>query len=196
MTLRPGSEAQAQRSGAQAQAVALFEQLTGHAPAGVWSAPGRANLIGEHTDYNDGFVLPFAIPHRTYAAVGMRGFVLTPAASDLTVEAEPDESRNDHCESDHSDPLPVGAHRDVDVARRSDPLARRGLQRVMHRDVAAAHARLDRNRGARDAVGIRDDLGAAVDRQARIVGDRDDGDLRLVREVVADPHGHRRLGAQ
>ncbi|MGM7698843.1 galactokinase [Microbacterium sp. A84] len=50
----------------------LFEQLTGHAPAGVWSAPGRVNLIGEHTDYNDGFVLPFAIPHRTYAAVGMR----------------------------------------------------------------------------------------------------------------------------
>ncbi|MGY1550643.1 galactokinase [Microbacterium sp. A588] len=55
-----------------AQAVALFEELTGHAPAGVWSAPGRVNLIGEHTDYNDGFVLPFAIPHRTYAAVGMR----------------------------------------------------------------------------------------------------------------------------
>ncbi|MGM7671724.1 galactokinase [Microbacterium sp. A93] len=50
----------------------LFEKLTGHAPAGVWSAPGRVNLIGEHTDYNDGFVLPFAIPHRTYAAVGMR----------------------------------------------------------------------------------------------------------------------------
>lgn len=54
------------------QATALFEQLTGHAPVGVWSAPGRVNLIGEHTDYNDGFVLPFAIPDRTYAAVGMR----------------------------------------------------------------------------------------------------------------------------
>ena len=50
----------------------LFYALTGRIPDGVWSAPGRVNLIGEHTDYNDGFVLPFAIPHRTYAAVGMR----------------------------------------------------------------------------------------------------------------------------
>lgn len=50
----------------------LFTELTGHAPEGIWSAPGRVNLIGEHTDYNDGFVLPFAIPHRTVAAVGRR----------------------------------------------------------------------------------------------------------------------------
>ncbi|KQZ24178.1 galactokinase [Microbacterium sp. Root553] len=55
-----------------AQATALFTDLTGRTPDGVWSAPGRVNLIGEHTDYNDGFVLPFAIPHRTYAAVGVR----------------------------------------------------------------------------------------------------------------------------
>ena len=47
-----------------------FEQLHGRRPDIVWSAPGRANLIGEHTDYNDGFVLPFALPQRTVAAAG------------------------------------------------------------------------------------------------------------------------------
>ncbi|GAT74162.1 galactokinase [Microbacterium hydrocarbonoxydans] len=50
----------------------LFTALTGREPDGLWSAPGRVNLIGEHTDYNDGFVLPFAIPQRTVAAVGIR----------------------------------------------------------------------------------------------------------------------------
>ena len=40
------------------------------APNVVWSAPGRANLIGEHTDYNDGLVRPVAIAERTVAAAG------------------------------------------------------------------------------------------------------------------------------
>ncbi|MDT0158208.1 galactokinase [Microbacterium sp. ARD32] len=50
----------------------LFASSFGREPDGIWSAPGRVNLIGEHTDYNEGFVLPFAIPHRTYAAVALR----------------------------------------------------------------------------------------------------------------------------
>ena len=46
--------------------------MFGSDPEGVWSAPGRVNLIGEHTDYNDGLVLPIALPHRTDAACSPR----------------------------------------------------------------------------------------------------------------------------
>ena len=44
----------------------------GAAPRGLWAAPGRVNLIGEHTDYNDGFVMPLALPHTTIAAASAR----------------------------------------------------------------------------------------------------------------------------
>ena len=39
---------------------------------GVWFAPGRVNLIGEHTDYNGGLCLPIALPHGTYVAASKR----------------------------------------------------------------------------------------------------------------------------
>lgn len=42
-----------------------FEQVFGIAPESTGEAPGRVNLLGEHTDYNDGFVLPTVIPQRT-----------------------------------------------------------------------------------------------------------------------------------
>ncbi|QHA09697.1 galactokinase [Streptomyces broussonetiae] len=57
--------------GAQ-QVAQRFTELYGTEPQGVWAAPGRVNLIGEHTDYNDGFVMPFALPHRATAALSRR----------------------------------------------------------------------------------------------------------------------------
>ncbi|MGB7450426.1 MAG: galactokinase [Ornithinimicrobium sp.] len=49
-----------------------FQETFGAPPDGVWSAPGRVNLMGEHLDYNGGPVLPFAIDHRTMVAVAAR----------------------------------------------------------------------------------------------------------------------------
>lgn len=59
----------------------LFFGVTGREPDGLWSAPGRVNLIGEHTDYNDGFVLPFAIDRRTLVAAGARDDAVLRVAS-------------------------------------------------------------------------------------------------------------------
>jgi galactokinase len=58
-----------------------FEKLHGHPPLGVFAAPGRVNLIGEHVDYNGGLCLPMALPHATYAAVGRRDDDTVTAAS-------------------------------------------------------------------------------------------------------------------
>ena len=53
----------------------LIEALrnqTGRQPTGVWAAPGRVNLIGEHTDYNEGYVMPFALAQRVLIAAAPR----------------------------------------------------------------------------------------------------------------------------
>jgi galactokinase len=49
-----------------------FSEIYGRAPDGVWRAPGRVNLIGEHTDYNDGLVLPFALAQGVTVAAARR----------------------------------------------------------------------------------------------------------------------------
>lgn len=49
-----------------------FKATLGYAPTHIVQAPGRVNLIGEHTDYNDGFVLPCAINYQTVVAAAKR----------------------------------------------------------------------------------------------------------------------------
>src|SRR5436190_18036536 len=50
-----------------------FARRFGRRPDATVAAPGRVNLIGEHTDYNDGFVLPLALALGTRAAICRRG---------------------------------------------------------------------------------------------------------------------------
>ena len=57
-----------ERAARSARVVAAFSDEFGIAPQGVWAAPGRVNLIGEHTDYNGGLCLPIALPHTTIVA--------------------------------------------------------------------------------------------------------------------------------
>jgi galactokinase len=74
-------------------AAEAFAQRFGHAPDGIWAAPGRVNLIGEHTDYNLGFALPLAIDRSTLAAVSLRpdstvhAAALDTAYDDVTLDA-------------------------------------------------------------------------------------------------------------
>src|SRR5215472_5676129 len=62
-------------------AAELFRQQFRSEPRVVASAPGRVNLIGEHTDYNGGDVLPIAIAQRTTVAI-------SPATESIAVSAE------------------------------------------------------------------------------------------------------------
>src|SRR5664279_2024610 len=75
------------------QVTAFFHQRFSAEPSGFWAGPGRVNLIGEHTDYNKGFVLPFAIDR--WAVAGLRRRVdrrirLATGFAEGTVEADLD----------------------------------------------------------------------------------------------------------
>jgi galactokinase len=58
---------------AETRVIDRFRERFGGAPEFVVRAPGRVNLLGEHTDYNDGFVLPMALPFGTWIALRPRG---------------------------------------------------------------------------------------------------------------------------
>jgi galactokinase len=66
----------------------IFQETFGSAPTHFVRAPGRVNLLGEHVDYNDGFVLPAAIDRATYVAFSPTGTDLsTLAAADFNQQA-------------------------------------------------------------------------------------------------------------
>ncbi len=70
------------------RAVEAYRQHFGRAPQVVASAPGRVNVIGEHTDYTGGFVLPCAIDRRVAVAVGVRPPQAPPSVGGSTAGAE------------------------------------------------------------------------------------------------------------
>jgi galactokinase len=57
---------------AQARCTAAFRRIFGAPPTHIIRSPGRVNLIGEHTDYNEGFVLPMAIDRAVWIALAAR----------------------------------------------------------------------------------------------------------------------------
>ncbi|QTE29995.1 galactokinase [Pengzhenrongella sicca] len=70
------------------RATAAFRARFDAEPDGVWSAPGRVNLIGEHTDYNGGLCLPINLLHRTYVAARATSETLSDAVVNLASAQE------------------------------------------------------------------------------------------------------------
>jgi len=76
-----------------------FQELFAAAPEVIAAAPGRVNLIGEHVDYNDGFVLPFAIDSITISAIRVR--------SDSKIRIASKQKPNEVYECEHEDLIPM-----------------------------------------------------------------------------------------
>src|SRR6188508_700014 len=90
---------------------AEYRQRFQSEPAHIARAPGRVNLLGEHVDYNNGFVLPAAIDRATYIAFSpTNSHQITLVAADLNQQASfsprtiPSKTQTD------SSPLPDWAH--------------------------------------------------------------------------------------
>src|SRR5512144_411819 len=70
------------------QITRFFQDIFGEVPEHLVRAPGRVNLLGEHVDYNDGFVLPAAIDRATYVAFSLMSSDLsTLTAVDMNQQA-------------------------------------------------------------------------------------------------------------
>lgn len=91
--------------------VKIFYNTFGHAPLHIARAPGRVNLLGEHVDYNDGFVLPAAIDRATYIAFSLAS---SPHSTLLAVDLDGQVSfspQTIHMKTQtDSSPLPDWAH--------------------------------------------------------------------------------------
>ena len=97
-----------------ADATALFTETFGGKPDGVWAAPGRVNLIGDHVDYAGGVSIPFALPHVTAVAARRRTddtisiVSLPPVAAtenlSVTAEFEDDATGSDEANSSPTHP--------------------------------------------------------------------------------------------
>lgn len=138
----------------EAAATALFGTAFGGEPARLWRAPGRVNLIGEHTDYNEGFVLPFAIDRATTVALTPRDdrrVRLVSTFDDTVVESDLDEVAARRFSGWSAYPLGVawafgergvgvGAQRGFDVAVDSDVPVGAGLSSSAALEMAVAVA--------------------------------------------------------
>ena len=74
------------------QTAADFQKTFNREPQWIAAAPGRVNIIGEHTDYNDGFVFPMAIECYTVIAAAPLSFFLAAAARNSSRETISTES--------------------------------------------------------------------------------------------------------
>jgi galactokinase len=78
--------------------VSKFAEIYGTEPDGSWRAPGRVNLIGEHTDYNDGLVMPIALPNQIVVTASARTdgrFAVATTGQPGTIEFALDELQPD-----------------------------------------------------------------------------------------------------